>query len=290
MSPQHARSVALVLNIKTGLVSPQFHVEFDDLFETVSEKAGNRQVDSKWQVLAGLKAAPKQTTLTVTPPGVQGVAVEPLPDIADIPDTEIIDDFAEQPFPSDDWNDPPSETPPAHTDEEARGHVIQEGVQRSTRSRQPTQRMMESVEQESLALAFQHDETMERELQLQDDMADPIAFATSSDPDNMYLHEAMKAPDKKQFMKAMVKEVASSHQDNEHWELQKRSSIPAGKKVLPAVWAMKRKCRIATREIYKWKARLNKHGGKQTKGVDYWETYSPMVTWNAIRMFMTLAL
>eukprot|EP00978_Attheya_sp_CCMP212_P048469 scaffold525506_cov142-Attheya_sp.AAC.1 len=90
-------------------------------------------------------------------------------------------------------------------------------------------------------------------------------------------------------MKAMVKEV-DSHQDNEHWELKKRSSIPAGKKVLPAVWAMKRKRRIATREIYKWKARLNIHGGKQTKGVDYWETYSPMVTWNAIRMFMTLAM
>eukprot|EP00978_Attheya_sp_CCMP212_P002523 scaffold5126_cov29-Attheya_sp.AAC.2 len=87
----------------------------------------------------------------------------------------------------------------------------------------------------------------------------------------------------------MVKEVAS-HQDNEHWELQKRSGIPAGKKVLPAVWAMKRKRRVATREIYKWKARLNIQGGKQTKGVDYWETYSPMVTWNAIRMFMTLAL
>lgn len=34
-SPLHARSVALVLNIETGLVSPQFHVKFDDLFEIV---------------------------------------------------------------------------------------------------------------------------------------------------------------------------------------------------------------------------------------------------------------
>ena len=291
MSPQHARSVALVLNIKTGLVSPQFHVEFDDLFERVSEKAGNKQVDSRWQVLSGLRAAPKQPTLTVTPPGVQGVVVDPFPDEADIPDTEIIDDSFDEPFPSDDWNDsgaPMQPQPTIHADESP-GLGTQEGVRRSTRTRQPTQRMLESVEQESLALAFQHDETMEKELQLQDDMADPIAFAASSDPDNMYLHEAMKAPDKKQFMKAMVKEV-DSHQDNEHWELKKRSSIPAGKKVLPAVWAMKRKRRIATREIYKWKARLNIHGGKQTKGVDYWETYSPMVTWNAIRMFMTLAM
>jgi hypothetical protein len=31
--PKHARSVALVLNVKTGLVSPQFLIFFDDMFE-----------------------------------------------------------------------------------------------------------------------------------------------------------------------------------------------------------------------------------------------------------------
>ena len=35
-SPAHAGSVALVLNPKTGLVSPQYHVHFDDFFETVN--------------------------------------------------------------------------------------------------------------------------------------------------------------------------------------------------------------------------------------------------------------
>jgi len=34
-SPAHASTVALVLNPKTGLVSPQFHVVFDDDFTTV---------------------------------------------------------------------------------------------------------------------------------------------------------------------------------------------------------------------------------------------------------------
>ena len=33
-SPAHAANVALVLNPKTGLVSPQFHVVFDDNFAT----------------------------------------------------------------------------------------------------------------------------------------------------------------------------------------------------------------------------------------------------------------
>ena len=34
-SPHHSGSVALVLNPKTGLISPQFHVVFDDNFSTV---------------------------------------------------------------------------------------------------------------------------------------------------------------------------------------------------------------------------------------------------------------
>ena len=35
-SPAHAGNVALVLNLKTGHVSPQYHVVFDDDFSTVS--------------------------------------------------------------------------------------------------------------------------------------------------------------------------------------------------------------------------------------------------------------
>ena len=34
-SPSHAGSVALVMNPKTGLVSPQFNLSFDEKFETV---------------------------------------------------------------------------------------------------------------------------------------------------------------------------------------------------------------------------------------------------------------
>ena len=34
-SPFHAGSVALVLNPRSGLISPQYHVVFDDEFSTV---------------------------------------------------------------------------------------------------------------------------------------------------------------------------------------------------------------------------------------------------------------
>jgi hypothetical protein len=54
-SPIHSRSVALVLNLDTGLASPQFHVAFDDLFETVQSKSGNPR-HSLWQQVTGFTA------------------------------------------------------------------------------------------------------------------------------------------------------------------------------------------------------------------------------------------
>jgi hypothetical protein len=66
--------------------------------------------------------------------------------------------------------------------------------------------------------------------------------------------------------------------------------VPASQDILPSVWAVRRKRRIDTREVYKYKARLNIHGGMQKHGVDYCETYSPAVNWFSIRLCLTLAL
>jgi hypothetical protein len=52
-SPRHSRRVALVLNLQTGHVSPQFHVKFDDLFETLRPSAGNAVPVSMWQTQTG---------------------------------------------------------------------------------------------------------------------------------------------------------------------------------------------------------------------------------------------
>jgi Reverse transcriptase (RNA-dependent DNA polymerase) len=118
---------------------------------------------------------------------------------------------------------------------------------------------------------------------------DPVSFASSSDPDVMHLGEALKQPDKKNFIEAMQKEV-QAHTKNENWRVVKRSEIPSQHKVLPAVWAMRRKRDISTQEVYKWKARLNVLGGKQVKGVNYWETYSPVASWASIRLIMNAAV
>jgi Reverse transcriptase (RNA-dependent DNA polymerase) len=79
--------------------------------------------------------------------------------------------------------------------------------------------------------------------------------------------------------------------DNEiHWDVIPIEEVPEGQQVLPAVWAFRRKRRITTGEVYKWKARLNIHGGKQLLGINYWETYAPVVGWSTIRLFLNLMI
>ena len=48
LSPRHARNVSLVLSLDTGLVSPQFNIKHDELFETAKPNAGNDHVVSRW--------------------------------------------------------------------------------------------------------------------------------------------------------------------------------------------------------------------------------------------------
>ena len=55
------------------------------------------------------------------------------------------------------------------------------------------------------------------------------------------------------------------------------------------VWSMKRK-RNPVGEITKWKARLCAGGHRSIQFVDYWSTYSPVVSWSAVRLVMVIAL
>jgi hypothetical protein len=53
-SPSHARNVYLVLNLHTGCVSPQYHCQFNDFFETVRHDGPGVSVRRAWQQLSGL--------------------------------------------------------------------------------------------------------------------------------------------------------------------------------------------------------------------------------------------
>ena len=44
ISPEHSSSVGRILNLRTGHVSPQFHVVYDDLFSSVSSDDSQVQI------------------------------------------------------------------------------------------------------------------------------------------------------------------------------------------------------------------------------------------------------
>ncbi len=105
----------------------------------------------------------------------------------------------------------------------------------------------------------------------------------------MYFAQAIKQPDRKQFVEAIVKEI-NGHIENRNWELIKRSEVPVGEPIQQSVWSMRRKCSLTSGEIVKHKARLNLHGDMQEYGVNYYKTHAPVVTWFSIRLMIVFSI
>jgi hypothetical protein len=103
-------------------------------------------------------------------------------------------------------------------------------------------------------------------------------YVASSDPDVMYYHEILKAPEKEKFIEAMKKEI-NLHNEMKNWVLTKRVDMPKHLNVLLSVWLMRRKKDLTTGTVVKWKVRLNVDGSKQQYGIDYMETYAPVASW-----------
>jgi hypothetical protein len=126
-------------------------------------------------------------------------------------------------------------------------------------------------------------------LQLQEQMRNPIAFHTEMLGDIMYLQQALKQPNAKEFVQAIIKEV-NEHVDCNNWTLWKRSKVPEDVQIVPSVWSLQCKHNLTTNRIKSHKARLNLHDRKQVYGMNYFETYAPVVTWFAIRLKIIFGL
>jgi hypothetical protein len=250
-SPNHAQSIGLVLSLRTGLVSTQFHVRYDDQFATVRDKDTALLPTSEWQHKCGFIEAPHNKSLQVLNDSYPMSTSE-------IPDTENLE------VPG-----VPQQTALQHEETQMEPHANADedivntpsSPPRTTRSGRTTRaplRFDNYVAFEATPFDATHES--------QTTFLDPIAYAASSDPDVMYLHEAMQQSDRSEFVRAIEKEV-NTHTNNKNWLVVEQDSVPPVNNILPAIWAMRRKRRIDAQEVYKWKARINFHGGKQTKGV-----------------------
>ena len=115
-----------------------------------------------------------------------------------------------------------------------------------------------------------------------------MVLATGQTSNEVYTFKDMlKEDDRVDFIDAMEKEI-SAHEKRKHWESVPRSSLPTGTKTIQAIWAFKRK-RFPCGLLNKHKARLCAHGGMQQWGVNYWETYAPVVNWISIRFLLVLS-
>ena len=59
----------------------------------------------------------------------------------------------------------------------------------------------------------------------------------------------MNEPDHEQFRQSVQKEI-QDHEMNQHWEIIPKQDMPPNTKLLDMVWAMRRKRRIDTRQVF----------------------------------------
>lgn len=321
-SRQHASNVSLILNPKTGYVSPQFHCIFDDAFETPNQDTNFNKI---WAAKAGLlhfsEGESEDYSSTLIPPSMHApfhqqpdeVPFDPPP--VDPVDDDVYDAAANEPSsinndnPIEPVEPAPSSVNPVPLQNEgdlfqqsndvtsAAPHEIQRQpvVTRSGRQVTRSKKLLESEMLHTLKsfaagsfCLFMAMTDIDLELLDQAINAFPASLA---DNDTMYLKQALQQVDRAKFLEAMIKEIAD-HTKRGHWRITTRDEMRAKgyyHRPIMAVWSFKRK-RNPVGEITKYKARLCCHGGQTIKGVHYQDTYSPVVSWTTVRILMILSL
>ena len=312
-SPIHNRNVALVLNIHTGYVSPQFHVKFDESFRTVLQD----KWDATWLTSTGFIKSPSRNSHEedIIPPAKRRKSTEQKP----IPNGEINDHLGKGQMVAVATKEPlrhqtvlASKQRPANpashllcttaADEQAgapgntpNSRALSLTTTRSGRIVKPVPRLIDLMMSELGAIKKEKGDN-KGELLLfaalndePEEECNPLLAYKAVNPDILRLHEAMKAKDKREFKMAMEKEV-NAQIANGNFTVIPRSEVPKGFRVFPGVWTLVRKRDIQTREIKKYKARLAFDGSRMREGEDYDKTYAPVASWMSIRLLLTFVV
>ena len=96
--------------------------------------------------------------------------------------------------------------------------------------------------------------------------------------------EAMLDPDSEKWLEAMKSEIQSMY-DNQVWTL---IDPPEGTKTIGWKWVFKKKTNMDGK-VHAYKVRLVAKGFKQTHGIDYDETFSPVAMLKSIRILIAIA-
>ena len=307
-SPIHNRNVALVLNIHTGYVSPQFHVKFDETFRTVLQDKWN----ATWLTSTGFTKPYKRISHDedIKTPG----KCRQLTECQPVPNGEIRDHPGKRQMVAVTANDPSrhqmsmvperqrTANPASHiphatvadehpvASEKAPNSKVTPLTTRSGRLVKPVPRLIDLMMSELGSIKKrQRDNEGELLSFAAMEECNPLLAYKAISPDILRLHEAMKAKDQKEFKTAMEKEV-NDEIANGNFTVIPRSKVPKGFRVFPGVWTLVYKRDIQTREIKKYKARLAFDGSRMREGEDYDITYAPVASWMSIRLLLTFVV
>lgn len=108
------------------------------------------------------------------------------------------------------------------------------------------------------------------------------AMKASLDP--VSYEDAISRENSAQWKRAMDEEMTSLLK-NQTWELE---DLPTGEPVVSSKWIFKSKLQ-PDGTIKRYKARLVARGFSQTQGLDYFETFSPVVRYESVRAVLAIA-
>jgi hypothetical protein len=108
--------------------------------------------------------------------------------------------------------------------------------------------------------------------------------ASSNNGEPRSYEEAISRPDAEHWIRAIEEELAS-HESHGTWEVVPK---PEGRSSVGFKWVFKLK-RGASGEITRYKARLCAQGFSQKQGLDYQETFSPVVSFKSFRTLLAIA-
>ena len=108
-----------------------------------------------------------------------------------------------------------------------------------------------------------------------------------NDPDAPTWNEAMTGPHRDDFLAEMEQEIKNL-EAIDTWQVIPKSQLRRDARILPSTWAFKIK-RYPDGRFRKIKSRFCVRGDRQIAGLDCDEKYSPVVSWSAVRMMLSLA-
>ena len=357
-SREHSSSVGLIRNLKTGGVSAQFHVVFDDHFTTVSSdyNQDNIPVPPNFKDLFRFSREQhydqndliemqrnKNKTTTILPK-VQDSSIDAFapPKEAEqeiLPSTEgaqqpsqlqrelqvkeeapIIQET--EPFSVEDSSqtDDISPTLPESSDEEEELVADNTPSRVSTRGRKRNSKYysdqwINHIFEEGPSYSLPHHEAFLVESDLNNKSNDltrqfdilhafkqddndsdiihglhPFAFAARANAeDTPRFNEAMSSPDREGFIEAMRAELDQLSTMNAFICVPREKAINEGRRIIDSTWAFRRK-RYPDGRVKKLKARLCVRGDQQLEGIDFFDTYSPVVGWSTIRLLLIMSI